>query len=199
MHYMGIRLIGDDEPAADETDTSLLPNAYGLAASGDDGGAFIEFRQMPEPESVTSATRRSELVPNFTGFKSSDKMTEFGRYWFDGIGQANNNVIYLLGARKYDNRSKTGYFEGEVCVIFHENHVRYIDGQEIQIPVGETVCHEFGHRYGLVADHVDQSYQFYDHDKSSGAPKINCLMTYLPAKGEFCIECLNYLRSRNDF
>ncbi len=196
-------------PPVFSVDRRFLPNAYGSAPDGSDGGAFIEFKDAPTG---------NNKVPKYATFQDQNVAIEYGRYWFDNAAHRNNNMLHLLVADKVDcfeAGSTTAmkpagftYARESTCFVF--NGHKHNDMQ-----IESTTAHEIGHRFNLANNtdtrfsHIDDNLGALSHDGSN-----KCLMSYdrdrvtSGAQHEFCVDCLlngsspgreqDSLRDRND-
>ena len=182
--YAGVRIAGEDETYT--VDRRFLDNAYGLAADGSDGGAFMEFNLLHGPQNV------NDKIPKWSVFTNTVDWMGYMDYWFDNKVNYQKNVIYLLVARKFDHGGLLPYgmaFRRKSMVaIFNE-----VSTGENQL--NDTLAHEIGHRQGLkkgvggVFGHVDAVSNQFTHCGSD-----SCLMSYARDRNngivEFCTNCL---------
>ena len=182
--FAGVRIAGEDETYT--VDRRFLDNAYGLAADGSDGGAFMEFNLLHGPQNV------NDKIPKWSVFTNIVDWMGYMDYWFDNKVNYQKNVIYLLVARKFDHGGLLPYgmaFRRKSMVaIFNE-----VSTGENQL--NDTLAHEIGHRQGLkkgvggVFGHVDAVSNQFTHCGSD-----SCLMSYARDRNngivEFCTNCL---------
>ena len=124
----------------------------------------------------------SGKVPKYSEFPDHHVWANYAIYWFENHAHRQNNILHLLAA----NAESSGRFAGwswnvgnvynvanqSICVVF--TGVISCD-----IERDETVVHEIGHRFDLVAEVGDRfsyidSYSFtQNHDASD-----YCIMSY---------------------
>ena len=182
--FAGVRIAGENETYT--VDRRFLDNAYGLAADGSDGGAFMEFNLLHGLKNV------NDKIPKWSVFTNTADWMGYIDYWFDNKVNYQKNVIYLLVARKFDYGGLLPYgmaFRRKSMVaIFNE-----VSTGENQL--NDTLAHEIGHRQGLkkgvggVFGHIDAVSNQFTHCGSD-----SCLMSYARDRNdgivEFCTNCL---------
>ena len=183
--YGGFRIVGRDDVYT--VDRRFLPNAYGSAPDGSDGGAFIEFKLL---DSVRNPNAR---VPKYNRIPDGQIALEFFNYWFDNKSQLTSNVLCLAIA--YDVAYRQNYsLYGLTWNNYSISSVYFRQATSIQ-QVNDTVAHEIGHRLGLRNasggnfSHIDNNLNQLAHDGGD-----RCLMSYDRNRSdgnvEFCSNCL---------
>lgn len=184
--YGGFRIVGSNDVYT--VDRRFLPNAYGSAPDGSDGGAFIEFKLL---DSVRNPNAR---VPKYNQFPNLTELQHYADYWFDNRNQRSKNVIDLvIASLRYSNQGQrifgstlAGY---SLSMVFKAAAIN-------ETQANDTAAHEIGHRFGLRKRngggfvHIDMSVSQTAHDSLD-----NCLMSYDRNRNdssvEFCTNCLS--------
>ncbi len=179
--YGGVRIVGQDDCYT--VDRRFLPNAYGSTPDGTDGGAFIEFKDIANP---------NPKVPKYNCFPPTRDAYDYGSYWFDNISKNSDNTLLLLVAKEYNNGRPYPTFgltwpAASISFVFHANCRN-------DIQRNDTSTHEIGHRFGL----LNASNHFSHIDRSTNWPAHNnldkCIMSYDRTRTdtivEFCRNCL---------
>lgn len=175
--YSGVKLKADNTVYTN--DTSYLVKAYGGDAGGVDGGAFIEFKDI--------ATKTK--VPKYTEFPNDRSFRIAFQYALEWTSCKKDNTYLLIAARHslYPANGVT-YPIARTVFIFH---------QIALLQAKDVINHETGHVWNLLNSrfpHVDAEKGRYTHDTSD-----KCIMSYDRNRNdvfsEFCIECLEYLRT----
>jgi len=161
--YAGIR--PQVEPGTYTVDRRYLPDAFGRAPDGSDGGAFIEFLDAPTG---------SGDVPKYTVFPDYGEAFNFARYWFRNYDNRGDNVLQLIAATKTaGGTSGVAQPNWSICII----HVVYC--QPHSVFRDEVVVHEIGHRFDLVQSAGGQfSYIDTYADVKNHAVTDYCIMSY---------------------
>ena len=178
------------EPDNYQVDLRYLPQAFGQAPDGSDGGAFIEFKPAPTG---------SGKVPKYEVFPDRIEQNHYIDYWFVNQQHGGDNILYLLAAAKrvQGMMGVTEYMRSQ-CVIYVESNTgRQPDGSYVapETQRDETVVHEIGHRFGLVQK-ICTEYQYIDtrgNDKKSHDGNQICIMSYDnydDGLTEFSSDCL---------
>lgn len=189
----GIIPVTDSDIPVWKIDRRYLPNAFGAAADGSDGGAFIEFRDMPTG---------SGKIPCYRKFPDLDTPFSFAEYWFDNAAKRAENVRQLVSAVDIDQSYlSAGVARADlgIAVVFCLR-CDISGGSDGDVVRDETAVHEIGHVFDLVRKpffpHIDDgSENLKAHDNLDW-----CQMDYAefekPPRNyrdghtEFCYRCL---------
>jgi hypothetical protein len=165
--WAGIRLASDTTTFT--VTRSLLKDAFGEKPDGSDGGAFIEFLDVP--------SNANQNVPKYTAFPNHFQWIEYSNYWFDNSVHRTNNVLYHLAANQTFRSSLKGWSysvnsPGNVKSL----SVVFVGVIPSVVYREETSVHEIGHRFGLVKNdypYIDTHADVLNHDASD-----KCVMSY---------------------
>ena len=160
----------------------FLDNALGTTACGDDGGGFVEFKLIDNPNSK---------VPRYSVFDTEYDVSEFASFWFDNALKQNVTDL-LICSKRYSQRGTiagTTFPEQSICAVFADVAVSALQ-------LEDSVAHEFGHRF-FIRPNRQNNYKHVDsftvhqlaHDGND-----ECLMSYNRNRGdanaELCVFCL---------
>lgn len=165
-----------------------LPQAFGKAPDGSDGGAFVEFIGVPG--------NLNSKVPKYAYFPDYKEWYKFSNYWFDRQSERKKNVLHQLSA--YSTCAKVGgwgYSVNESVVVASlsvvfigkasNSNAQYRD---------EVAAHEIGHRFDLTQaafSYIDTYSSVTNHCATD-----MCLMSYNNVFGneitEFSLEAIVY-------
>jgi hypothetical protein len=186
------------EPPTQAVSRNFIVNAFGNAADGSDGGAFIEFRDM-----LTGNKR----IPKYKEFPSDGIALAFCAYWFNAIGS--QNVVQLVIAWRHSDGSfgtTLSTAAQKTCFITKDNDIAGWTAAENTILDQESIPHELGHLWlsGGQNGHVDLNVAHACHQGAA----VNCVMSYhtfdmfKDGTTEFCFDnvgdCLDDLRQALD-
>lgn len=170
--YSGLR--PTIEPETYNLSLQKLTDAYGLKPNGEDGGAFIEFKMMPN--------NKSKKVPYVHIFTEAASWGLYSNYWFDNIDYSEENCVYLLAANENDFTLIPGGDAplGTAFSLYHPEYpsitcvwVGMIDDEEFR---DYAVVHEITHRFNILKGdfgYVDTQNGPKNHEDTAW-----CLMSY---------------------
>ena len=156
------------EPETYQVDRRFLADAFGSAPDGSDGGAFIEFMDVPD--------NPNQNVPKYTAFPSTSEFAQFSNYWFDNAVQRANNVLYLLAGNRAFGNAVAGWGASVNAGIASSLTVVFVGVLSNETFREEAVVHEIGHRFDL----IHQLFPYIDTpaDVMNHAATDRCVMSY---------------------
>jgi hypothetical protein len=161
-NYSGVKLKNNDE-VYDAVSTRFLPQAFGSAADGSDGGTFVEFR-----EDVILGWN----VPKYTKFPGLYDASTFCGRWFKGAQNGTANIFQLLTSLDQETGNS-----GVSSPPFNTAtvHTKIFDHE---ISNAEIVVHEEGHLFDLLGmnqtnNHIDAKVDAENHQHND-----HCIMSY---------------------
>jgi hypothetical protein len=172
--------------------TTRTDDAFGSAADGSDGGAFVEFKALSD--GAGSVPYRAVL-----GDQSSPTLAEYSTVWFKNQGKG--NYIHVVGAR-YRRFAGDGFLGASSEANNYQ--ATYLQTIQDDYPGSaatvnaDTTAHEFGHQFNLAS--VDGSHpNVWCH---LGPNTDYCIMDTDadPADGysEFCHDNPNHVDAARD-
>ena len=191
--YSGIIINNETSHYSSESYTSYLTNAYGGDPGGLDGGAFIEFKDI-----------NIHYVPKYTEFPNATTMYKYGEKWF--IHNQTVNVMLLVAATRRSDGilGGTGVGTNQSFILVESHLNQYDENTELFLNViRDTVTHKIGHIWDLAPETVDQHIDSKYIRKTNHEETDQCFMSYTTndtdSVEELCLDCLMYLRNKNNF
>ncbi len=167
--------------------------------NGENGGAFIEYK-----------TILTHKIPCFQCFANSIQSRAFFKKWF--INQGKTNIMMYSAAILHPDITKDdgtelvvgglAYDPDRMAATFQDKY----RPEDASVAIPNTEVHEIGHIWGILPSE-DSSSIFYHVDRKinhkSHTGQDECFMSYntnqTDGKSELCLDCLMYVRQKQNF
>ncbi len=177
---------------------TYLTHAYGDAANGGDGGAFVEYQSLANG---SGNIPKYTVLPNpyptlYPGGLDFTEVQNFCEHWFANKSNT-QNLLQLVIADKHDPVGVVGGValpDKNISVVFGGNW------QYHSASIAECIVHEIGHQFGLLRgvnspEHIDAHG---DANNIDVPPSDKCVMSYSRSPSdehaEFDLTCIKRIR-----